>query len=67
VHCLSDLYHAVRRVFCPSKELYEGKPCPCDPGDHVLPPFEELIEDGKVVGLNCAVALNPALAKTSVP
>ena len=30
----------------------------------VLPPFEELIESGKVVGLNFPVALNPALAKT---
>ena len=30
----------------------------------VLPPFDELIESGKVVGLNFPVALNPALAKT---
>jgi type IV secretory pathway TraG/TraD family ATPase VirD4 len=29
-----------------------------------MPPFEELIEQGKVVGLNFPVALNPALAKT---
>jgi len=21
----------VRRIFCPPKELYEGKPCPSDP------------------------------------
>lgn len=54
----------VRRVFCPSKELYQGKPCPADPNGIVLPPFEELIESGKVVGLNFPVALNPALAKT---
>ena len=54
----------VRRVFCPPKELYQGKSCPSDPTGVVLPPFDELIESGKVVGLNFPVALNPALAKT---
>jgi TraM recognition site of TraD and TraG len=53
----------VRRVFCPPKELYEGKPCASDPHGVVLPPFNELIESGKVVGLNFPTALNPALAK----
>jgi len=54
----------VRRVFCPPKELYEGKHCAGDPKGRVLPPFEQLIEMGTVVGLNFPVALNPALAKT---
>ena len=54
----------VRRVFCPPKELYDGKPCADDPRGRVLPPFDELIESGAVVGLNFPVALNPALAKT---
>ncbi len=54
----------VRRVFCPPKELYEGKSCCSDPNGRILPPFEDLIESGKVVGLNFPVALNPALAKT---
>jgi len=54
----------VRRVFCPPKELYDGKPCTADPRGIVLPPFDELIESGAVVGLNFPVALNPALAKT---
>jgi hypothetical protein len=54
----------VRRVFCPPKELYDGKPCASDPNGVVLRPFEELIESGAVVGLNFPVALNPALAKT---
>ena len=54
----------VRRVFCPPKELYDGKPCAADPHGRVLPAFEELIESGTVVGLNFPVALNPALAKT---
>ncbi len=54
----------VRRVFCPPKELYEGKPCISDPRGRVLPSFDQLIESGSVVGLNFPVALNPALAKT---
>ncbi len=54
----------VRRVFCPPKKLYDGKFCADDPRGRVLPPFEELIESGAVVGLNFPVALNPALAKT---
>jgi len=54
----------VRRVFCPPKDLYQGKTCADDPRGTVLAPFEELIETGKVVGLNFPVALNPALAKT---
>jgi hypothetical protein len=54
----------VRRVFCPPKELYEGKPVESDPDGRVLPPFDQLIEAGKVIGLNFPVALNPALAKS---
>jgi hypothetical protein len=54
----------VRRVFCPPKELYDGKPAAADPDGQVLPPFDELIESGAVVGLNFPVALNPALART---
>jgi hypothetical protein len=54
----------VRRVFCPPKSLYEGKISAEDPNGRVMPPFDQLIESGKVVGLNFLVALNPALAKT---
>jgi hypothetical protein len=54
----------VRRVFCPPREVYAGKPSTSDPHGRVLPPFDELIESGKVVGLNFPVALNPAVAKT---
>jgi hypothetical protein len=54
----------VRRVFCPPKDLYEGKLSKTDPKAQVMPPFDDLIESSKVVGLNFPVALNPALAKT---
>jgi hypothetical protein len=54
----------VRRVFCPPKELYQGKPCASDPDGRVLASFDEMIERGKIVGLNFPVALNPVLAKT---
>jgi TraM recognition site of TraD and TraG len=54
----------IRRIFCPPKELYEGKTCASDPNGRVLPPFDALIESGTVVGLNFPVALNPVLAKT---
>lgn len=51
----------VRRVFCPPKDLYEGKPCESDPDGKVLPAFDHLIESGKVVGLNFPVALKISL------
>ena len=54
----------VRRVFCPPKELYEGKTVPSDLQGKILPPFDELIESGKIIGLNFPVSLNPVLAKT---
>jgi hypothetical protein len=60
---LFDTNRTVRRIFCPPKELYAGEHVATDPGATVLPPFEELIESGKVVGLNFPTALNPALAK----
>jgi len=61
---LFDADPDVRRVFCPPKELYEGEPVESDPKGRVLAPFADLIEQGKIVGLNFPVALNPALAKT---
>jgi hypothetical protein len=60
---LFNTNRTIRRIFCPPKELYDGKPVASDPGAKVLPPFGELIESGKVVGLNFPEALNPALAK----
>lgn len=60
---LFETDRTVRRIFCPPKELYDGEPSAVDPQGEVLPPFEDLIESGKVVGLNFPAALNPALAK----
>lgn len=50
-------------MFCPPKEIYEGKSYPSDPNARVLPPFADLIEEGKVCGLNFPVALNAGVAK----
>ena len=49
----------VRRVFCPPKSLYEGRTSSDDPRGRVLPPFDELIESGKVVGLNFPSSAQP--------
>lgn len=60
---LFDTDPMVKRIFCPPRELYEGKHCANDPDGVVMPPFNQLIEDGIVCGLNFPVALNPGLAK----
>lgn len=60
---LFDTDPQVKRIFCPPKELYQGKACPTDPEGEVVPPFSDLIEEGRVCGLNFPVALNPGLAK----
>lgn len=54
----------VKRVFCPPKETYD--PVANRNGRYgiPLPPFSELVEQGKVVALNFPVAMNPGLAKT---
>jgi len=54
----------VKRVFCPPKETYD--PAANRNGRYgiPLPPFSELIEQGKVVALNFPVAMNPGLSKT---
>jgi hypothetical protein len=54
----------VKRVFCPPKETYD--PVANRNGRYgvPLPPFSDLIEQGKVVALNFPVSLNPGLAKT---
>jgi hypothetical protein len=60
---LFDTDPQVKRVFCPPKELYQGKSVTNDPSANVMPPFSDMIEQGKVCGLNFPVALNPGVAK----
>ena len=58
---LFDENPAVHRAFCPSREAYITPPKPGDP--RPLPPLEDLLETGHVLGLNFPVAMNPALAR----
>ena len=51
----------VYRAFCPSRLAYAQPPAPGEP--RPLPPLEELLETGHLLGLNFPVALNPALAR----
>jgi hypothetical protein len=61
---LFDDNPSVKYVFCPPKETYDD----VANADHrygtPLPPFRQLIEDGKVVALNFPVVSNPGLAKS---
>ncbi len=58
---LFDENPAVYRAFCPPRTAYAKTPNPGDP--RPLPPLEDLLESGHVLGLNFPVALNPALAR----
>lgn len=58
---LFDENPAVHRAFCPPREAYITPPKPGDP--RPLPPLEDLLETGHVLGLNFPVAMNPALAR----
>jgi hypothetical protein len=58
---LFDENPAVYRAFCPGRDAYIRPPKPGEP--RPLPPLEDLLESGHVLGLNFPVALNPALAR----
>ncbi len=58
---LFDENPAVHRAFCPPREAYITPPKPGDA--RPLPPLEDLLETGHVLGLNFPVAMNPALAR----
>jgi len=58
---LFDENPAVYRAFCPPRSAYANPPQPGEPLP--LPPLEDLVEKGRVLGLNFPVALNPALAR----
>ena len=51
----------VYRAFCPPRAAYIDTPA--DSGLRPLPPLEDLLETGHVLGLNFPVAMNPALAR----
>ncbi len=61
---LFDENPRVKRIFCPPREAFD----PVANADHrfgiPLPPFSELIENGKVLALNFPVAANTAVART---
>jgi len=52
----------VKRTFCPPKECYDPEKNKDGRYGAPLPPFAQLIEQGKVVCLNFPVAMNPGLA-----
>ena len=58
---LFDENPAVYRAFCPPRDAYIHPPKPGEP--RPLPPLEDLLETGHVLGLNFPVATNPALAR----
>ena len=60
---LFDDNPAVKRVFCPPKEAYMPDAEATSAPARTLPPFSELIEQGKVCALNFPVAANPGLAR----
>ncbi|MCC6589074.1 MAG: TraM recognition domain-containing protein [Bryobacterales bacterium] len=60
---LFDDNPSVKYTFCPPKECYDpGLNCDGKFGTP-LPPFADLIEQGKVCALNFPVSLNPGLAR----
>ena len=61
---LFDDNPAVKRVFCPPKQIYGSDPKHGESAAKPLPPLADLLERGAVVALNLPVATNPGLAKT---
>jgi TraM recognition site of TraD and TraG len=60
---LFDDNPAVKRVFCPPKEAYKPGAEASSAPVLTLPPFGDLIEQGKVCALNFPAAANPGLAR----
>ncbi len=54
----------VKYTFCPPKECYDPEANADGRHGVPLPPFGELLEQGKVCALNFPVSANPGLAKT---
>ncbi|PYR72844.1 MAG: hypothetical protein DMF87_27155 [Acidobacteria bacterium] len=58
---LFDENPSVCKAFCPPREAYANPPRPGEP--RPLPPLDDLLESGHVLGLNFPVAMNPGLAR----
>jgi len=54
---------SVKHAFCPPKECYDADLNADGRFGMPLPPFNELVEKGKVVALNFPVSINPGLAR----
>ena len=64
---LFDTNPAVKKIFCPPRQIYDPKANPPEAGyplGQPFPDFADLIESGKVVTLNFPMALNPVVART---
>jgi hypothetical protein len=61
---LFDDNPSVKATFCPPKECYDAKLNQDGRYGIPMPPFTELLEQGRVCALNFPVAMNPGLART---
>ena len=61
---LFDDNPSVKYTFCPPKELFDPELNKDDCYGIPLPPFSEMLEQGKVCALNFPVSINPGLART---
>jgi hypothetical protein len=64
---LFDTNPALKAIFCPPKDVFDGEKNPASGGyplGEPFPAFADLIEKGRVVALNFPVSLNPTVAKT---
>jgi hypothetical protein len=60
---LFDDNPTLKKIFCPPKECYDPGSVGYAADGKPLPPFAELIEQGKVVALNFPASGNPGLAR----
>jgi hypothetical protein len=60
---LFDDNPSVKATFCPPKECYDPEQNHDGRYGRPMPPFSELLEQGKVCALNFPVAMNPGLAR----
>jgi hypothetical protein len=64
---LFDTNPTIKRIFCPPKETFDparNRPEDGYPLGEPFPSFADLVEEGRVVGLNFPIALDPTVAKT---